>query len=182
MQPRSRSRSIRLPHLTAAERIEARHRLVEEHDLRLVEERLGQPDALDHALRILPEPQPPLGAKAHIVEDAGDAGGEIRPAETEQAPEIAQQFLGGEVIVEIGILGQEADALFHREIAHRAAQDAGRAGGGIEQLHQQLQRGALAGAIRAEKSEHLALVHREREAVQGPIGSRPPEADEKILG
>ena len=75
--------------MTAAERVEARHRLVEEHHVGLVQQRLGEPDALDHALGVLPQPQPPFGADAHIVEDARDPGGGVGAAEAEEPREVA---------------------------------------------------------------------------------------------
>ena len=40
-------------HLDAADRVEARHRLVEEHELGIVDQRLGDADALQHALGVL---------------------------------------------------------------------------------------------------------------------------------
>ena len=54
--------------VAAAERIEARHRLVEDDQLRIVDERLRDADALQHALRELAQLQPPLGADADLVE------------------------------------------------------------------------------------------------------------------
>ena len=53
---------------------------------------------------------------------------------------------------------------------------------GIEQLHQQLERRALARAVRTQEAEDLALVHRQRETVKGPIRARPPEPGEEVLG
>ena len=50
--------------VAAAERIEPGHRLVEEDQLRVVEQRLRDADALHHPLRELPQLQAPLGADA----------------------------------------------------------------------------------------------------------------------
>ena len=63
-----------------------------------------------------------------------------------------------------------------------AAKNAGVAAGWKNQLHQQLDRGALAGAIRAEEAKHLARFHLHAQPMQGWIGPRPPEPDEEILG
>ena len=49
-----------LADVAAAERIEPRHRLVEEHDLGAVEDRLGDPDPLHHALGVGAQAQAPL--------------------------------------------------------------------------------------------------------------------------
>ena len=54
--------------VAAAERIEAGHRLVEEHHLGVVEQRLRDADALDHALRILAQLLAALRADADPVE------------------------------------------------------------------------------------------------------------------
>ena len=51
-----------------AERIEARHRLVEEEHLGIVQQRLRQPDALQHALRELAQLQAPFRADAQAIE------------------------------------------------------------------------------------------------------------------
>jgi hypothetical protein len=59
--------------VTAPERVEARHRLVEEDDLRIVQQRLRDAHALDHPLRELAELQAALGAEPHAVEQRRDA-------------------------------------------------------------------------------------------------------------
>ena len=52
-------------HLAAADGIEARHRLVENHELGIVDERLREADALHHPLRVLPDRAPAIvGAQA----------------------------------------------------------------------------------------------------------------------
>ena len=98
-------------HVAAAERIEARHRLVEEHHLGIVEQRLGEADALQHPLRELAQLQPALGADAEAIEQRGRrASADRPPLIAEQPREVVQQLLGGEVVVEVGILRQVADA------------------------------------------------------------------------
>ena len=63
-------RQDQVAHLAPSERIEPRHRLVEKHDFRVVDERLGDADALQHALRELAKLQPPFGADATRPADA----------------------------------------------------------------------------------------------------------------
>ena len=54
---------------------------------------------------------------------------------------------------------------------------------GYDQLHQQLQRRRLAGAVRAEKAEHLALTERTNDTrVERQIRAWPPEPDLVVLG
>ena len=55
--------------VAAAERIEPGHRLVEEHHLGVVQQRLRDPDPLDHALRILAQLlAPPFRADADPIQ------------------------------------------------------------------------------------------------------------------
>ena len=68
------------------------------------------------------------------------------------------------------------------EIAERPAEQLGAARRRKHELHQQLQRGGLAGAVRAEEAEDLARLDVERQAVERPIGTLAPEADRVVLG
>ena len=67
------------------------------------------------------------------------------------------------------------------EIAERPAEDLGAAGGRKHQLHQQLQRRRLAGAVRAEEAEDLARLDLERQAVERAVRALAPEADRVVL-
>ena len=75
----------------------------------------------------------------------------------EDPREVDEQFLGRQVVVEVRVLGQEANPATDGDIADRLAQDLGVPRGGINQLHQQLQGGGLTGPVRAEEAEHFAL-------------------------
>ena len=171
-----------LPHVAAAERVETGHRLVEEDDVGPVENRLGNADALHHALGVRAQAQAALLAQADIVEHGRNPGPSLRRRYAEQPAEVVEQFLGGQVVVEGRVLGQETEAPFHTQIADRTAEDAGVATGGEDQLHQQLDCRALAGAVGAEKAEDLALVDLQGELIERPIRPGPPEADEIVLG
>ena len=52
---------------------------------------------------------------------------------------------------------------------------------GIHQLHQQLQRGRLAGAVGPEKAEDLARLDVERQPIERAIRTLAPEADGVVL-
>ncbi len=67
-----------MPHVPAAHRIEPGHRLVQEKHLRIVEQRLRDAHALDHAFRELPELQTTLGADARAVQQRRHPGVSIR--------------------------------------------------------------------------------------------------------
>ena len=87
------------------------------------------------------------------------------------------------MVVEVGVLRQVADPPLAS-----AASPTGRPrisaepDGGKHQLHQQLQRGGLAGAVRAKEAEHLALFDRQGQRVQRNVGARTPEPDRIVLG
>ena len=68
-----------------------------------------------------------LGADADAIEHRVHPRAAIRPRESEQLPEVMQQLFGREVVVEIGIFGEVADALAHRHVADGATEDLGAA-------------------------------------------------------
>ena len=111
------------PDLAAAERVEARHRLVEKDDFGIVDERLGNADALHHPLRELPQLQPALGADPDAIEKRRHPLGAIGGRIPEQLREIAEQLLGGQVVVEVGILRKVADALARRDVPDRLTRE-----------------------------------------------------------
>src|SRR4029453_11161079 len=69
-----------LAHLLAAQRVQARHRLIEKNHFRLVDHGLREADALDHAFGELPELEAALGADADFIEDAADARANVSAA------------------------------------------------------------------------------------------------------
>ena len=180
--PASRSRRIERADVAAAQRVEPRHRLVEEDDLGVVDQRLRDADALHHALRVLPQ-------SACAVRRRGRPGRAAAVARWRRSaegcrtdpPKYVQQLFRRQVVVEIRVLGQKADAPAHVEAADRPAQDLRSAGGREDQLHQQLERRRLARAVGAEKPEDLAALDRQREPIERPIRAGSPEADRVVL-
>ena len=75
-------------HVAPAQRIQARHRLVEDDELRIVDKGLRDADALQHALRELPELQPPFGADTDVIEQLACA----TPALGAAVPKSAQSM------------------------------------------------------------------------------------------
>ena len=69
-----------------------------------------------------------------------------------------------------------------RHVADRPAEDLGAPGRRENQLHQQLQRGGLAGAVRTEEAEDLARLDLERQAIERAVRPLAPEADRVVLG
>ncbi len=163
--------------VATAERIQPRHRLVEDHQFGIVDERLGDADTLQHALRELSQLQASLGADADVVQQTVDAGLPVGGAISEECGEIGQQFFGRQVIVEIGVLGQVADATLHAHVAGGPAEELGPTRRRIHELHEQFQRGGLAGAVRSEESEDLPRFNGESQPIERAVWPFAPEAN-----
>src|SRR4029453_8656245 len=101
--------------------------------------------------------KPTLGADADLVEQARGALTALTDGAAEYPRKVDEQFLGGQVVVEIRVFGKVANPAAHRDVADGATQDLGVTRGRINQLHQQLEGGGLAGPVRAEEPKDLAL-------------------------
>src|SRR5690606_38053836 len=110
-------------------------------------------------------------------EQALDARLPLAPAITEERGKVREQFLTGQVVVERRIFGEVSDAAPDVDVAGGAPQDRGGAGGREDQLHQQLQRCRLAGAVGAEETEYLARRDVKVEPVERHVRPASPEAD-----
>ena len=73
------------------------------------------------------------------------------------------------MIVEVRVLRQIADAALGVDVAGGAAEQLGAAAGRKHQLHQQLQRRGLAGAVRTEEAEDFTRLHVEGEVIERAI-------------
>ena len=102
------------------------------------------------------------------IEQARDPLPAVGGAVAEQLREVVEQLLGGQVVVVVGVLGEVADALARRDVADRLAQNLGAARCRKDQLHEQLQRRRLSGAVWPEKAEDLSGFDRERQADRAP--------------
>ena len=121
VQPRSRSSQDERPDVAPAERIEARHRLVEEDQFGLVDEGLREADALQHAFRELAQREASFAGDAHPVEQAGHALAPLLAAQAEEAGEVGQQLLGGEVVVEVRRFRQDIRCAGERQDGRAAS-------------------------------------------------------------
>src|SRR5262245_14696790 len=158
-----------LSNFAAPERIEPRHRLIEEDQFRLVENRLRDADALQHPFGELPQVQPTLRADAYLVQELRHASLPRRASITKQTRKVSEQLLGGEIVVEVRILGQVADAPPDLDVADRAPQNLGPTGCRVNQLHQQLERGGLAGAVWSEEAKDFSLVNVEGQSIERDV-------------
>ena len=149
--------------LVLDERIEAVRRLVEHDQLRLRHERDCQADLLavaarerpDAPARIEPQPLDQLPAVAG-VDVATQRGHEIEAGVDAQRVvelEVAREVAAAAAHLERVALGVEAEHL-------------GAAGAGADQVHEDADRGGLAGAVGAEETEDLAARHGQVDAIE----------------
>jgi hypothetical protein len=162
-----------LPEVGARLRVEAGRRLVEEHELRRVDEaeRDVEPPALAAGQRrARPVPE---ALEVHPGEQLPAAGRGVGPADAVEAG-LVDDLLAGARLGEAGAaLGDVADppADADRVLEQVAAGDGGRAGGGAQQRRQHAQGGGLAGAVGAEEADDLAGVDVQVDAAHGFDGS-----------
>ena len=169
-------------HFAPSDRIEPRHRLIEKHHLRIVQNRLRDARALQHAFREFSQLHVARRRQAHALEESLHALAPFRGRVSRKSRVIIEQLARGQVIVEIRLLRQIADLAVHAHVVDRPAAHARRARGREDQPHQQLQRRRFSGAVGPEKSENFALLDLQRQMIERPAHALPPESDRIILG
>ena len=171
-----------LEHVAAAHRVEPGGRLVEERQHRIVNERLGQLHPLLHPGRVGPHGPVALLEQPDVAEDVGraQAGGRARePADLRQ---VGEKLGSRDRTWEAVVLGCVPDpgAVLGRA-SRVGAEHFDRAGVGVDQAHEQLQRRRLAGAVGAEQPCDPGL-DLEADVVQRPDGAvrlrQTPSVDE----
>jgi len=158
--------------LLASQRVESAHGLVEEHDLRVVDQRLGDARALQHALRVGTEARIAGVGEAHPAEQRRDPLGPIGARDARQLGVEVEELDAGQVVVEVRDLRKEAHVLSEARLLDVVAQDAGRACRRTDETHQRLQHRGLARAVRPDESEDFVLLHAEGDAVEHPLGAQ----------
>ncbi len=143
--------------LFPADRIQAAQRLVEEDERGLVDEGLGQPDPLEHPARELAELKVAGRLHADEIEEGGDPLLTLIFFHLEELGIEIEEFPGREIVVEIGIFRQEAQALLGLRLKVRLAKDLDLAPVREDEAEDAFQRGRLAGAVGAQIAEDLAL-------------------------
>ena len=95
-------------HFAPADRIEAGHRLIEDHDFRIVQNGLSQPDTLKHAFRIFAQLKLFRRFESDFFEHARHALFPVRRRQSVNAREIIQQLGRGQVVVEVRLLRESS--------------------------------------------------------------------------
>ena len=154
-------------HQAAPAGIESGGRLVQNHQVRFVQQRLRQADALQHS----------LGELAHLLATVVAEPDELEQRiptmrSRERAPRghavkpsvHAEQFFSAKPIVEAEVFGEEADAAPDLNVADWRTEYISRSGSRRYQTQQHLHRRAFAGAVRSKKTKDLAAANFQRQA------------------
>ena len=143
-------------HLVAADRVEAVGRLVQEDQLRVVDQGLGELDALLHAGRVAADGAVALLVQADVAQGVRGAlagGGRRQPG---HARHVDDELGGRDVGRQAVVLGHVADPLADGGAlgGDVEAEHGGAALGGGGQTQQDLDQGGLAGSVGADESGH----------------------------
>ena len=152
----------------ANDRIDAARGLVEEHQLRIVDERAAELQPAPHPSAQLLRPPGARVLQLEPFEDRVDPAAAGRPVEPEQAAHEVQVLGDGEVVIQGNVLGHEADPLarLRPKTGGILAHDADGAAGGAQAAREEPDRGRLASAARPDDPEEGSLRGRQRDIVE----------------
>src|SRR5882672_3096948 len=119
------------PHFHSAQRVQTAGWLIQNQQVRIIDQCLGQADPLLHALRVGFDGALPSGFQFHQLQQCVNAPFSLRGGNAENTGVEPEQFLRREELVIISQLGQVSDATASDGFAHVDAEEEGRATGGI---------------------------------------------------
>ena len=149
--------------------VEAGRGLVEEDEVGLVDESLGETDALQHAFRKAAEPPVAMSSKSDEVQERGNAVAELGRSESAEPTVKREEFGGSQPVVEAEVFGEEADLAADLDARKGLIEDPSVAATGFNEAEQHLDGGAFASTVWAEEAEDFAATDLEREAADGDL-------------
>jgi hypothetical protein len=152
-----------LADITPPEWVKRRRRLVKKDDARIVQQGLGDPDALLHALGVRAHAQMPDVGKADELEHFRDATPTLRTAHAVETAVQVEQLLAPQPVMEAEQFWQETKLRASFQVTEWFPQDSRRATRGMNQPHEHFDRGGLASTIRAQEAKYLSLFNAQRE-------------------
>ncbi len=155
----------------AAHGVKAGSGLIEEDEFRLVDESLGEANALHHTFGKAAEATVAMWSKADEFEIGGDAVAQLGGCESTEAAMKGQEFGGGQPVVKAKIFGEEADFAAHFDVLKRAAKNLRVAAGGSDKAEKHFDGSAFAGTVGSEETEDFAATDLERKAAHGHFGA-----------
>ena len=172
------------PEIAAGHRIDSVGGLVEEDDVRLMDQRTGEAELLLHASRELVREPALEGPEAAEVEEPPHSRRALRLGHLEEISVEVQILQHGQVPVEPESLGHVGDAALDPLglLTQRAAGHHRVAGRGPENPGQHAQGGGLACSIGPDETEELAALDGEGQAVDGGDGAKAPGEATQVDG
>ena len=148
-----------LQHLVAPRGVEPVGGLVEQEERGVVHQRLRQLHPLLHPRGVAADGAVALLVEPHVAQHLGGALPRRRPGEAGQAAHVGHEVGGGHVRRHAVVLGHVAHALAHLQAARGRvqAEDAHVAAGRLQQAQEDLDEGALAGAVGAHEPDDAGL-------------------------
>jgi hypothetical protein len=173
-----------LAHLVATQGVETGHRFIQKDDRGVVDQGLGHADPLQHSFGILAQLFfAGIGtAEADLLDQLGNAFFRDFGRDAEESGAEFEDFVAGEVVVEVGIFGEVADALFDFAVADRFTKEGGFALGRLDDAEDGFEEGGFACAVLAEESEGFALGNLDVHLFEGHHLFVEPEAGAVAFG
>ena len=166
--------------LATAEWVEACGGFVEDDEVGIVDQGLSDADAALHALGELADGAGTGLTEADHLDELFGALAPFGGVELEQGSEEVERLAGVEVAVEVGLLGEVADAGLDTDVAGGLIEDSDGPLGWVEEAEHHLDGRGFSGAVGSEQTEDLAATDLEVDVVDG-AGLRPtPEVLEDL--
>src|SRR3954452_17111747 len=109
--------------LDVSDGVEARGWLVQNQKFGIIHQRLGDADALEHSLRVLLQMLRLIVLEPNLVHQLVNAALPLLLPDAEQPPVKIEQLYSGQMVIEIGALGQITDLPAHLQVPRRTPQD-----------------------------------------------------------
>src|SRR5581483_9326986 len=150
-------------------RIDTRKRLVEQNEMRLQDQRSCDLDAAPLAAREHIPLAVAHGFEAHVVDQVLHAFAAFAPAQRERLQNRHQVVFDAQLAKNRGLLREIADAALgasaHRQLGDVLVVEQHLPGFGAHQADDDIETSCLAGAVRAQQSNHFALLDSKRDVI-----------------
>ena len=140
--------------------------LIEDQQAWIVNQGLGEANALEHPLGVSPDATACGVPETDEIQQFPDALLQLEPAKPAEFSIKRQRLRSREELVEVGVFGKESDPFATGDGGAWQAKDLGASRAGRNQSQEDLERGALARTVRAEKAKDLPFGNVERQVVQ----------------
>ena len=157
----------KLSYVLHALRVETAGGLVQDDDVRFVDQSQRDPQPLTHTVRVAAHLGAAAVGKSHLLQDLGHPRlGDLAV----HLPQHAQVPAGGHVVVEHGVVHEAAEVTqsVGAICGHLVVEHLDVPGAGIDEAEYQPDSGGLPAAVRAQEAVDIASAHRDVEIVDRP--------------